>query len=184
MSLFRDPLTHHLIGIEQAPAQASKTDVEFPKWVVPHPSHVVDTSGHISVADFAHHIDRAGKVTVLVKDAGEEAEALAEKSDKPRLRVVPDAPEDVSAGKPLSPLWPAPATEPAEIDPIEANHAAALKNVEQFVTDQHQHDRHAAPALVAATGALPNPDGKVLAINPETPPAPEPTGAEDDDIFY
>lgn len=125
MTFLRDPETGHLIGIEQAPTAASPTEREFPKWVEPHASHIhTDDNGHRSVAGFEFHTDRAGTITVLVKDAAEEADALAEKSDKTRLRLVPDAPEDVSDGKPLSPLWPEGA-EPA-IDPIQANHAASL----------------------------------------------------------
>lgn len=108
MTLLRDPETGHLVGIEQPPAAAPAEPQEFPKWVTPDPSHVTKGPGeHVSVAGFEHHVDRAGNITVLVKDLAEEDEALAEKSDRTRLRLVPDAPEDVPEAKPLSPLWPA-----------------------------------------------------------------------------
>lgn len=108
MTLLRDPETGHLVGIEQPPAAAPAEPQEYPKWVTPDPSHVTTGPGaHVSVAGFEHHVDRAGNITVLVKDLAEEDEALGEKSDKTRLRLVPDEPEVPAEAKPLSPLWPA-----------------------------------------------------------------------------
>lgn len=71
--------TGHLVGIEQKPHPVAKEVVEFPKWVVPHDTHVSrDAHGHVSVPLFpGHHVGRDGVVTVMVKDADEEAKALA-----------------------------------------------------------------------------------------------------------
>ena len=74
--------TGHLIGIEGAPpAQHPDAGSEFPKWVMPHASHVVmhPIHGHVTTPHFAeHHVDRQSKdVTVLVHDAEDEARALA-----------------------------------------------------------------------------------------------------------
>ena len=52
------------------------SDNEFPKWVAPHPSHVV---GRVAPEFPDTHVDRDGGVTVLVRDIGEETTALAEK---------------------------------------------------------------------------------------------------------
>ena len=59
-------------------AKAAAAYQEYPKFVEPHGSHVVKTGDHISVPHFSHHhVDRDGAVTVWVKDAEEEAKALA-----------------------------------------------------------------------------------------------------------
>lgn len=59
-------------------AKAKAAYQEYPKFVDVHPSHVVRTGDHVSVPNFSHHhVDRDGAVTVWVKDAEEEAKALA-----------------------------------------------------------------------------------------------------------
>lgn len=79
MALLRDPELGHLVGIEQAPPKAAAL-AEYPKWVRPHESHVVhDPQDRPIVPGFDFHVDRAGVVTVLVRDEGHEAEAVAEK---------------------------------------------------------------------------------------------------------
>ena len=66
-----------------ARAEAAAAFKEFPKHVEPHESHVVkqEVPGlppHVSVPMFGeHHVDRAGKITVLVHSVEEEARALA-----------------------------------------------------------------------------------------------------------
>lgn len=54
---------------------------EYPKYVEVHASHVDQTNGHISVPMFPEfHIDRStNAVMVMVRDAEEEAKALAVK---------------------------------------------------------------------------------------------------------
>lgn len=81
----RHKTSGHLIGIEEAPPVKHPEDgAEWPKWVVPHESHVVRQKRgdveHISTPHFQHHhVNRAdGVVTVLAHDAEEEAKAMAE----------------------------------------------------------------------------------------------------------
>jgi hypothetical protein len=88
-----DKASGHRIGLDPAPAARVSPDKEYPKWVTPHPSHIVrketpDAPEHVSTPQFPQfHIDRLTKaVTVLVADAKEEAKALAE-------LVVPKADE-------------------------------------------------------------------------------------------
>ncbi len=67
------------------------TSTEWPKWVVPHESHVVRKKAdgapdHVSVTDFEDfHVDRVtGEVTVLVKDEEDERRASTElKAEEP-----------------------------------------------------------------------------------------------------
>lgn len=64
---------------ELAELEAKAAHKDFPKYIKPHDSHVDRTGHHVSVPAFPeHHIDRAGLLTVLVRDAEEEAKALAE----------------------------------------------------------------------------------------------------------
>lgn len=61
-----------------AEARRKASHQEYPKWIEPHASHLDHANGHVSVPLFPeHHVDRDGKVTVLVKDAEDEAKALA-----------------------------------------------------------------------------------------------------------
>jgi hypothetical protein len=61
-----------------AEAKAKAAFMEFPKWVAVHESHIHKAGDHISVPLFPdHHVDREGKVTVLVHDLEHEAKALA-----------------------------------------------------------------------------------------------------------
>jgi hypothetical protein len=78
--LMVDKDTKHFVGLVPPPAAEVK-DVEFPKWITPHESHIhrQESPGapdHISTDQWETHVDRAGNVTVLVHDA--EAEALAQ----------------------------------------------------------------------------------------------------------
>lgn len=71
----------HRVGMEN-PQVASPKDVEFPKWVAVHDSHVVKQNAagepHISVARWPFEIDRVTNVVrVLVQNAQDEAEAIA-----------------------------------------------------------------------------------------------------------
>lgn len=52
---------------------------EFPKWVVPHESHVIRLGGRDPMAPAfpQSHVDRSGALTVLVDDADAESAALA-----------------------------------------------------------------------------------------------------------
>lgn len=98
--------TGHLIGLEQAPAPVANRDTEWPKWVVPHESHVVRPKGdgartgmavspsnmevdngmvgiapnQIATPGWQHsHVNRAdGVVTVLVDNEDEERLATSE----------------------------------------------------------------------------------------------------------
>jgi hypothetical protein len=76
-------MTEHTVEELEAMLAAAKAKVsheEFPKWVVPHESHVHQAGDHLSAPLFPdHHVDREGKLTVLVRDADEEAKALAAK---------------------------------------------------------------------------------------------------------
>ena len=66
-----------------AKAEAAAAFKEFPKHVEPHESHIVkqEVPGlppHVSVPMFGeHHVDREGRITVLVHSVEEEARALA-----------------------------------------------------------------------------------------------------------
>ena len=66
-----------------ARAEAAASFKEFPKHVEPHESHIVrqEVPGlppHVSVPMFGeHHVDREGRITVLVHSVEEEARALA-----------------------------------------------------------------------------------------------------------
>jgi hypothetical protein len=57
-------------------------DNSFPKWVGPHPNHIVRSGPyniHISTPEFPEfYIDRENNVTVYVRDAAEEKKALAD----------------------------------------------------------------------------------------------------------
>ncbi len=59
--------------------------IEYPRWVKPHPSHLVyRTGGNVIAPPFLQvHADRDGVVTVLVDDASEEARAVAPKVEAP-----------------------------------------------------------------------------------------------------
>jgi len=52
--------------------------VEFPKWVEPHPSHIVLQGNHIATPAFSeNHVQRGTqKVTVLVQNVEEERRAF------------------------------------------------------------------------------------------------------------
>jgi len=61
------------------------SEIEWPKWVVPHASHIVRTTAanapdHVSTPAWTGcHVNRVdGVVTVLVADAEEEARAIAQ----------------------------------------------------------------------------------------------------------
>jgi len=64
-----------------AEAKAKVAHEEYPKYIKPDASHIhTDAGGHVSVPLFPdHHVDRDGVVTVLVRDADEEAKALSVK---------------------------------------------------------------------------------------------------------
>lgn len=55
-------------------------DSEYPKFVLPHPSHVVrdPRNGKPHVEKWEYYRDRDDSVTVLVNDAEEESAALAD----------------------------------------------------------------------------------------------------------
>lgn len=77
---------------------------EYPKWIKPHPDHVIKTEGLrepadafksvektdaaptpvLSVAAWPFSVERDGTVMVLVKDADEEKAALGEPSKAPK----------------------------------------------------------------------------------------------------
>lgn len=62
-----------------AAAKADESHEEFPKWIEPHASYVDRTNGHVSTPSFPHfHVDRDGKVTVLVADQAEADKAMRE----------------------------------------------------------------------------------------------------------
>lgn len=72
--------TGHLLGIEPAPPKRHPQEgSEFPKWVTPHHHHIHRVGDRLTTPKFAHfHVDREDGVTVLVKNAAEEAFALAD----------------------------------------------------------------------------------------------------------
>lgn len=79
-----DKSTGHLVGLMPKPHLPVKADAEWPKWIVPHASHIAHTragaaSDHVSTPAFPDfHVNRVtGEVTVLVHDAEDEARALA-----------------------------------------------------------------------------------------------------------
>lgn len=66
-----------------AEAKRAAAHQEYPKYVEAHASHVVTTGDHVSTPHFLDfHVGRDGKVMVLVKDAEDEAKALAAKIEK------------------------------------------------------------------------------------------------------
>jgi hypothetical protein len=87
-----------LVGKPHLPVSARG---EFPKWVTPHASHVVNHGGHTVVPGFAEHHESRGDraVTVLVKDAEEEAKALAAKFDPKAEEAKVEEAAEVEAGK-------------------------------------------------------------------------------------
>lgn len=90
---------------------------EYPKFVLPHPSHVVRAEGRTAVTPLfsEHHEDRnTGEVTVLVGDESGEKLALS-----PRPEIAADA-----DAKPEPEPEPAPVSDPAPADP---DPVAALK---------------------------------------------------------
>lgn len=74
-----------LMGLTPAEMPKHKNEgAEYPKWVEPHHSLVLkDEDGTISVADFEWHVDRHGKVTVLVKSFADEVHATQAPSPIP-----------------------------------------------------------------------------------------------------
>jgi hypothetical protein len=87
--------TGHPIGLVPPPLHSPK-DIEWPKWVKVHESHVLrkEVSGappHVSVPLFPEfHVNReSGEVTVLVHDEDQEKKALeAKPSDEPQLPLT------------------------------------------------------------------------------------------------
>ena len=82
--------TGHRIGLDPAPHLPVNQDTEWPKWVVPHHSHVVSKEvhgapEHLSVPAFPQfHVNReGGEVTVLVHNEDEEKRAI-ESAEPPR----------------------------------------------------------------------------------------------------
>lgn len=52
---------------------------EYPKWIEPHPSHIVHQGDSISTPAWPEcHVTRDGKLSVLVADKDDEARALAD----------------------------------------------------------------------------------------------------------
>ena len=51
---------------------------EFPKWVKPHESHIIEHNGHLLVHGFDFQQPRGGDLMVLVHDEDEETRALSE----------------------------------------------------------------------------------------------------------
>lgn len=87
------------VGLTSPAIRSAHRGTEYPKYVKPHPSHIVRHNEHVSCPYFPEfHVDRDTKeVTVMVKDADEEAKALADK----------DAPEPVKeAAPPVAPPVP------------------------------------------------------------------------------
>ena len=80
------------------------TSEEWPKWVVPHESHVVrkkvdGAPDHVSVTDFEEsHVNRVdGSVTVLVKDEADEQRATS-------ARPEPEAEEPIEPVEAVDPV--------------------------------------------------------------------------------
>lgn len=85
------------IGLMSQPHLPVSLETDFPKWVIPDASHIVrkqvdGAPDHVSTPGFAEfHINRLdGVVTVLVKDAEEEAKALAAR-EEPKAAEVDSA---------------------------------------------------------------------------------------------
>lgn len=91
--------TGHLIGIEQAPAARVHRDIEWPKWIVPHESHIIrkkvdGAPDAVSTPAWSQcHVNRVdGAVTVLVANEDEEKAATSEfKAEKPNDPSVDEA---------------------------------------------------------------------------------------------
>lgn len=77
--------TGHLLGIEEQPPKRHPNEgAAFPKWVTPHPNHITRQGDRMSAPHFHpdhFHVDRTDNVTVQVRDADEEAFALADPHD-------------------------------------------------------------------------------------------------------
>lgn len=87
--------TGHLSGIMSPPPVNPGVAIPYPKWVKPHANHVIrkQSAGapdHVSTPEFPDfHVNRGdGAVTVLVKNAAEEAKALADPLAKPAEQGV------------------------------------------------------------------------------------------------
>jgi hypothetical protein len=77
-----DKESGHPVGLVPPPVPKSALDPEFPKWIEPHESHIEKTGGHISVPLFPFHVQRGSNVvTVMVKDADEEKQAIEAKTE-------------------------------------------------------------------------------------------------------
>jgi hypothetical protein len=75
-----DRETGHPTGLVPKPVLRVSDDHEWPKWVLPHASHIVrDAFGNVAVPSFPEFYIRRhdGEVTVLVHDADEEAMAFS-----------------------------------------------------------------------------------------------------------
>lgn len=82
-----DKESGQLIGVTQAPVKRLTDEVDWPKWVIPHPGHVVrkqvdGAPDQVNTPAFPeHHVDRvSGGVTVLVATPEQEAVALSDPS--------------------------------------------------------------------------------------------------------
>jgi hypothetical protein len=80
-----DKDTGHIVGLMPAPPPRVALGIEWPKWIVPHESHIVrrEVEGapdHVSTPGYPDfHVNRAdGVVTVLVKDEEDEKRATGE----------------------------------------------------------------------------------------------------------
>lgn len=74
-------VNHRPTGFD--PDRPESVSSEFPKFVVPHFGHVVRSGDTVSTPAFPEfHVERSGLLKVLVKDAEEEARALADPAVK------------------------------------------------------------------------------------------------------
>jgi hypothetical protein len=87
------PQPEDFLGIIQKAAERVVSDIEYPKFVKPHPSHVVTQGDHVSTPAFPEfHVDRMTReVTVLVHSVDEEQIAILE-------FVKPDRHESADVG--------------------------------------------------------------------------------------
>ena len=98
-----------------ADAKAKKAHEPFPKWVKPHASQIDRTADHVSTPAFPDfNVGRDGEVTVLVKNADEEAKATSA-SVKPAV-VKPITPTPAPGARVLPVTKPPVASSPVTED--------------------------------------------------------------------
>lgn len=91
-----DKTTKQRVGLENPPPAAPPKDNDYPKWVPVHPSQVVRKGDYASTPNWpTFSVDRITRaITVLVKDADEEAKAVADINPPPKVEKTETAKDE------------------------------------------------------------------------------------------